>query len=65
MLPTPQPITPEEVKQTECTKVVFILLDFLDRWVREWIWQKGLAGRRNDDYKKVNVRDLKMKLLAF
>ncbi|CAH1116639.1 unnamed protein product [Phaedon cochleariae] len=46
----PQVITPEEVKQMQCTKVVFILLDFLDRWVREWQWQKGLAGRSNEHF---------------
>ncbi|KAG5868652.1 hypothetical protein JTB14_031712 [Gonioctena quinquepunctata] len=47
----PQVITPEDVKQMQCTKVVFLLLDFLDRWVREWQWQKGLAGISNEHYR--------------
>ncbi|CAH0564187.1 unnamed protein product [Brassicogethes aeneus] len=46
----PQVITPEEVKQLECTKVVFLLLDFLDRWLREWMWLKGQSGNSNENY---------------
>lgn len=56
VVPHPQPVTPEEVKQKACTRVVFILLDFLDRWTREWLWQKGLAGQQNSEYRKINVR---------
>ncbi|RZC32904.1 serine/threonine-protein kinase ATR, partial [Asbolus verrucosus] len=53
--PTIEPVTPEEVKQTQCTKVVFIILDFLDRWTREWQWQKGLAGRTDENF--ANIKD--------
>ncbi|XP_023017943.2 serine/threonine-protein kinase atr isoform X2 [Leptinotarsa decemlineata] len=47
----PQVITPEEVKRMQCTKVVFLLLDFLDRWVREWQWQKGVVGISNEHFR--------------
>lgn len=53
----PQTITPEELKQTQCTKVVFLVLDFLDRWLREWQWQKGTNNSSNEHYAiiKVNI----------
>ncbi|XP_072378347.1 serine/threonine-protein kinase ATR [Diabrotica undecimpunctata] len=46
-------ITPEDVKQMQCTKVVFLLLDFLDRWVREWHWQKGVAGTADQNFQTI------------
>lgn len=55
----PQSITPEELKQAQCTKVVFLLLDFLDRWLREWHWQKGSSGRSNDHYTGIQVNLVK------
>ncbi|XP_018574027.1 serine/threonine-protein kinase ATR-like, partial [Anoplophora glabripennis] len=56
----PQIVTPEEVKQMQCTKVVFLLLDFLDRWLREWQWQKGLEGITNEFYKKIKNFQLRL-----
>nr|CAI5838056.1 unnamed protein product [Callosobruchus analis] len=50
-----QAITPEEMKQMQCTKVVFLLLDFLDRWLREWEWQKGQAGVSSENYKTIQA----------
>ncbi|KAJ8938742.1 hypothetical protein NQ318_016037 [Aromia moschata] len=48
-----QVVTPEEEKQMQCTRVVFVLLDFLDRWIREWRWQKGLEGLTDENFLKV------------
>lgn len=45
-----QVITPEEVKQQQATKVVFLLLDFIDRWLREWDWLKGQSGSNDKSY---------------
>ncbi|XP_057666885.1 serine/threonine-protein kinase ATR-like [Diorhabda carinulata] len=44
-------VTPEKIKQIQCTKVVFLLLDYLDRWVREWQWQKGMEGSTEKHFK--------------
>lgn len=60
----PQLLTPEELKQTQCTKVVFLVLDFLDRWLREWHWQKGLNGRSNEHYSVLQVKVLVILLLV-
>lgn len=54
----PQSVTPEELKQTQCTKVVFLLLDFLDRWLREWHWQKGSDCRSDEHYAVIKVNDI-------
>lgn len=47
-------IKPEGEMQIQCTKVVFILLDFLDRWTREWQWQNGQQGQTNEHYKNIS-----------
>lgn len=61
-----QIITPEEVKQMQCTKVVFLLLDFLDRWVREWQWKKGVAGNKDQHFYIIKVTNfIKKKLDSF
>lgn len=49
----PKAVVNEEIKQNQCTKVVFILFDYLDRWLREWMWQKNSSN--HDDYIKVQV----------
>lgn len=61
----PQVVTPEEVKQMQCTKVVFLLLDFMDRWLREWQWQKGLEGITNEFYKKIKVLEVPLVISNF
>lgn len=48
-------VTPEELKRMQCTKVVFLLLDFLDQWLREWQWQKGLTGVSHEHFQTVRV----------
>lgn len=48
-------MTPEDEKQIQCSKVVFVLLDFMDRWVREWEWQKGAIGRNDSNYANIQV----------
>ncbi|XP_018328651.1 serine/threonine-protein kinase ATR [Agrilus planipennis] len=50
-MPKPQSVTSEEETQHQCVKVVFVLFDFLDRWLREWEWSKGLAGREHENYR--------------
>lgn len=42
-------------REVEFIKVIFILLDFLDRWLREWRWQKETAVSVDDKYKKIKV----------
>lgn len=43
----------EEAKLQQCRKVVFVLLDHLDRWVREWKY-KDVSGQ-NAQYDKIKV----------
>ncbi|GJQ85421.1 hypothetical protein Trydic_g23851 [Trypoxylus dichotomus] len=43
----------KELNKSHCMKVIFILLDFLERWIREWQWQRGANGRDDDNYKKI------------
>lgn len=50
-----QTITPEQEMQVQCTKVVFVLLDFLDRWLREWQWQNGQKAPNNENYKNIKT----------
>lgn len=51
LTPTFREITAEKEKQFKCTKVVFILLDFLDRWLREWQWNE--RGNTDQNYQVV------------
>lgn len=44
----------EEV-QILCTKAVFILLDYLYRWIREFEWQKGIQCKKDPNYKAVKL----------
>ncbi|XP_050294547.1 serine/threonine-protein kinase ATR [Anthonomus grandis grandis] len=50
---TAKEVVVEEEKQAKCTKVVFILLDFLDRWLREWLWQKGPHASLDKNYQTI------------
>ncbi|KRT79873.1 hypothetical protein AMK59_8162 [Oryctes borbonicus] len=50
---TSQAATSKGLKKSHCMKVIFILLDFLERWIREWQWQRGANGRDDDNYKKI------------
>ncbi|KAL3272429.1 hypothetical protein HHI36_013911 [Cryptolaemus montrouzieri] len=52
---TSQSVTPKEFSKIQCTKIVFILLDFLDRWLREWQWLKKIAGRNDPNFKKIKT----------
>ncbi|XP_017770441.1 PREDICTED: serine/threonine-protein kinase atr-like [Nicrophorus vespilloides] len=45
----------ETIKSEQYTKVVFVLLDFLDRWLRKWLWNAGFQGRNNENYKKIKA----------
>ncbi|XP_066138403.1 serine/threonine-protein kinase ATR [Euwallacea fornicatus] len=53
MVPMAKEVTSEEEKQIKCTKVVFVLLDFLERWLREWQWHKGLSASNDRNYQTV------------
>ncbi|XP_030746712.1 serine/threonine-protein kinase ATR-like isoform X2 [Sitophilus oryzae] len=44
-------ITGEDKMQMQATRVVFILLDFLDRWLRERHWSKGYNAETDANYK--------------
>ncbi|KAK4874516.1 hypothetical protein RN001_013876 [Aquatica leii] len=44
---TANPISPEE-------KVIFVILDFLDRWIREWICKRGVASTNDKEYAIIN-----------
>lgn len=46
---------PEKEKRIQCTKIVFVLLDFLDRWIREWEWKKAAQSRENEHYKIIQA----------
>ncbi|XP_063916724.1 serine/threonine-protein kinase ATR-like isoform X2 [Zophobas morio] len=46
---------PERVERTQCTKVVFIILDFLNRWTREWQWRTGSKGRNDPNFVKIKT----------
>ncbi|KAF7269206.1 hypothetical protein GWI33_017672 [Rhynchophorus ferrugineus] len=46
-------VTGEEEKQMKCTRVLFVLLDFLDRWLREWHWCKGQNSDTDQSYQKI------------
>ncbi|XP_044758902.1 serine/threonine-protein kinase atr [Coccinella septempunctata] len=48
-----QTVTQKEFWKNQCTKTVFILLDFLDRWLREWQCLKRVAGRNDPNFKKI------------
>ncbi|KYB25791.1 Serine/threonine-protein kinase ATR-like Protein [Tribolium castaneum] len=45
--------TLEKDIKTQCTKVVFVVLDFLDRWTREWQWSKGSTARSDPNFVKI------------
>ena len=53
-----QLVTNEVHDHKRCLKVVFVLLDFLDRWAREWEWQRKGTDRDDQNFKKVKVRIL-------
>ncbi|KAL1512933.1 hypothetical protein ABEB36_002432 [Hypothenemus hampei] len=53
LMPIAREISAEEEKQTKCTKVMFILLDFLDRWLREWQWCKGASASTDHNYQSI------------
>lgn len=57
-VPEPRAIISEEPDRSQCMKVIFVLLDFLERWLREWQWQRNAAGRDDGNYKKILVRSL-------
>ncbi|KAK9719934.1 Phosphatidylinositol 3- and 4-kinase [Popillia japonica] len=52
-VPEPRAIISEEPDRSQCMKVIFVLLDFLERWLREWQWQRNAAGRDDGNYKKI------------
>ncbi|KAF5293803.1 hypothetical protein FQA39_LY03288 [Lamprigera yunnana] len=35
-------------------KVIFVILDFLDRWIRERKWKKGVSSNKDTEYVTVN-----------
>ncbi|XP_044272747.1 serine/threonine-protein kinase ATR-like [Tribolium madens] len=43
----------EKAKKTQCTKIVFVILDFLDRWTREWQWSHGSTARNDPNFIKI------------
>lgn len=45
----------DDVKQTQCSTVIFVLVDFLERWVREWQWLKGVMGRNDENFLKIQT----------
>lgn len=53
-------LLPQTLKRRQCMKVVFVLLDFLERWIREWNWQRTANGREDENYKRIEVKILGM-----
>ncbi|ERL94616.1 hypothetical protein D910_11893 [Dendroctonus ponderosae] len=64
--PIARELTGDSEKQIKCAKVVFILLDFLDRWLREWQWLNGLSAETDRNYQSVKrqYRSLVAEFLA-
>ncbi|XP_071056684.1 serine/threonine-protein kinase ATR [Onthophagus taurus] len=43
-------VVSQKINQNRCIKVIFVLLDFLDRWIREFEWQNGASSRNDENY---------------
>ncbi|XP_065155593.1 LOW QUALITY PROTEIN: serine/threonine-protein kinase ATR [Atheta coriaria] len=42
----------QSYKREDYLKVVFVLFDFLERWMREWMWER-YTGQENHEYQSI------------
>ncbi|XP_060518372.1 serine/threonine-protein kinase ATR isoform X2 [Cylas formicarius] len=54
LTPVIREIPADDDKQMQCTKVMFVLLDFLDRWIREWRWANGKSAGSDENYQTID-----------